>query len=134
MERSPASRLGIVSIDAEGNRRDHYFGELVAQSAGLSGAFAARGGRRGDVVMTLAGNRIEWLLSLLACWRMGAVALPCNTMLRRHDLEHRVAAANPKLCVGEEALLEEMPGGVPSMTMRAVAAVMDEDRPQETPA
>lgn len=134
MERSPASRLGIVSIDAEGRRNDHYFGELVAQSAGLSGAFAARGVRRGDVVMTLAGNRIEWVLTLLACWRMGAVALPCNTMLRRHDLDHRVAAADPKLCVGEEALLGEMPGGVPLMTMADVARVLDEDLPQETPA
>ena len=52
-------------------------------SAGLSGAFAARGVGRGDVVMTLVGNRVEWVLSLLACWRMGAVALPCNTQLRR---------------------------------------------------
>jgi acyl-coenzyme A synthetase/AMP-(fatty) acid ligase len=134
MERSPASRLGIVAIDAEGNRRDWHFGELIAKSAGLSGAFAACGVRRGDVVMTLLGNRIEWVLSLLACWRMGAVALPCNTMLRRHDLEHRVAAADPKLCVGEEALLAEMPDGVPLMTMADVAAVMDEDLPQETPA
>jgi acyl-coenzyme A synthetase/AMP-(fatty) acid ligase len=134
MERAPASRLGIVALDSEGHRRDWYFGELVAKSAGLSGAFAARGVRRGDVVMTLAGNRIEWVLSLLACWRMGAVALPCNTMLRRHDLEHRVAAADPKLCVGEEALLAEMPDGVPLMTMADVAAAMDEDRPQETPA
>ncbi|MFL5896908.1 MAG: acyl-CoA synthetase [Solirubrobacterales bacterium] len=134
MERSPASRLGIVAVDAEGNRRDWYFGELIARSAGLSGAFAARGVKRGDVVMTLVGNRIEWVLSLLACWRMGAVALPCSTMLRRHDLEHRVAAASPKLCVGEEALLGEMPGGVPLMTMADVGAVLDEDRPQETPA
>jgi acyl-coenzyme A synthetase/AMP-(fatty) acid ligase len=133
MERSPASRPGLVAIDAEGKRRDWYFGELVAKSAGVSGAFAARGVQRGDVVMTLVGNRIEWVLTLLACWRMGAVALPCSTMLRRHDLEHRVAAANPKLCVGEEALLAEMPGGVPLMTMAEVAAVMDEDRPQETP-
>jgi acetyl-CoA synthetase len=134
MERSPASRLGIVCLDAEANRRDWYFGELVAKSAGLSGAFAARGVERGDVVMTLVGNRIEWVLSLLACWRMGAVALPCNTMLRRHDLEHRVAAADPKLCVGEEGLLTEMPDGVPLMTMADIEAVMDEDRPQETPA
>ena len=134
LERSPASRLGIVSIDAEGARRDHYFGELVAQSAGLSGAFAARGVRRGDVVMTLVGNRIEWVLTLLACWRMGAVALPCSTMLRRHDLEHRVAAADPKLCVGEESLLAELPGGVQAMTMADVARVLDEDLPQETPA
>ena len=91
LERSPASRLGIVAIDAEGERRVWHFGELIACSAGLSGAFAARGVRRGDVVMTLVGNRIEWVLALLACWRMGAVALPCNTQLRRHDLELRVA-------------------------------------------
>ncbi|HEX8958204.1 MAG TPA: AMP-binding protein [Solirubrobacterales bacterium] len=134
MERSPASRLGIVAIDAEGRRRDWHFGELIARSAGLSGAFAARGVRRGDVVMTLVGNRIEWALSLLACWRMGAVALPCNTQLRRHDLELRVAAAAPRLCVGEEALLGELPGGVATMTVDEVAATLDEDRPQEAPA
>jgi len=134
MERSPASRLGIVAIDAEGNRRDWYFGELIAKSAGLSGAFAARGVKRGDVVMTLVGNRVEWVLSLLACWRMGAVALPCNTQLRRHDLELRVAGANPALCVGEEELLGELPDGVPAMTLGEIAGVLDEDRAQETPA
>jgi len=134
LERSPASRLGIVAVDGEGNRRDWYFGELIACSAGLSGAFAARGVRRGDVVMTLVGNRIEWVLTLLACWRMGAVALPCNTQLRRHDLEHRVRAASPALCVGEEGLLGELPEGVATMTMAEVAEVLDEDRPQETPA
>jgi acyl-coenzyme A synthetase/AMP-(fatty) acid ligase len=134
MERSPASRLGIVAVDAEGDRRDWYFGELIACSAGLSGAFAARGVKRGDVVMTLVGNRVEWVLTLLACWRMGAVALPCNTQLRRHDLEHRVAAANPKLCVGEEGLLAELPDGVATMDMGEIATVLDEDLPQETPA
>ena len=134
MERSPASRLGIVAVDAEGNRRDWYFGELIACSAGLSGAFAARGVKRGDVVMTLLGNRIEWALTLLACWRMGAVALPCSPQLRRHDLELRVDAAAPALCVAEEDLLGELPDGVPAMTLDAVAASLDEDRPQETPA
>jgi acyl-coenzyme A synthetase/AMP-(fatty) acid ligase len=134
MERSPASRLGIVAIDAEGNRRDWYFGELIACSAGLSGAFAARGVVRGDVVMTLAGNRIEWVLAMLACWRMGAVALPCNPQLRGPDLEYRVESASPRLCLGEEALLANLPAGVPTMDMAEVAAVLDEDRPQETPA
>jgi len=84
--------------------------------------------------MTLVGNRIEWVLSLLACWRMGAVALPCNTQLRRHDLAVRVGAANPALCVGEDALLAELPDGVVTMTMGEVAAVLDEDLPQDTPA
>jgi acyl-coenzyme A synthetase/AMP-(fatty) acid ligase len=134
MERSPASTLGIVAIDARGNRRDWYFGELIARSAGLSGAMVARGVERGDVVMTLAGSRIEWVLALLACFRMGAVALPCNPQLRRKDLEVRVRAANPKLCIGEESLFGELPDGVPAMTLAEVADALDEDRPQETPA
>lgn len=134
MERSPASRLGIVAVDAAGARRDWHFGELIARSGSLSGAFAARGVRRGDVVMTLVGNRIEWALSLLACWRMGAVALPCNPQLRRHDMELRASAAAPALCVVEEDLLDEIPDEVAAMTLAEVAETLDEDRPQETPA
>jgi acetyl-CoA synthetase len=133
LERFPSSRPALVTIDREGERRVWAFGELIARSAGLSGAFAARGVGRGDVVMTLVGNRVEWVLTMLACWRMGAVALPCNTMLRRADLEHRAAAAAPVLCVGEEDLLGELPGGVPGMTMDDVARVMDEESPQEAP-
>src|SRR6476646_10757095 len=109
LERFPASKPGILALDREGGRRVWHMGELIARSAGLSGAFAARGVGRGDVVMTLVGNRVEWVLSLLACWRMGAAALPCSTQMRGHDLEHRVGAARPKLCVGEEALLAELP-------------------------
>jgi acetyl-CoA synthetase len=133
MERSAASRLGIVAIDAEGNRREWHFGELIARSAGLSGAMAARGIGRGDVVMTLVGSRIEWVLAMLACFRMGAIAMPCNPQLRHKDLEVRVTAADPRLCIGEEPLLGELPGGVPAMTMAEVADALDEDRPQETP-
>jgi len=134
MESAPASTLGIVAIDASGNRREWHYGELIARSAGLSGAMAARGVGHGDAVMTLVGSRIEWVLAMLACFRMGAVALPCNPQLRRKDLELRVAAADPKLCIGEEELLAELPDGVPAMTMEDVAEALDEDRPQETPA
>jgi acyl-coenzyme A synthetase/AMP-(fatty) acid ligase len=133
LERAPASTLGIVAVDAWGNRREWHFGELIARSAGLSGAMAARGVERGDAVMTLAGSRIEWVLAMLACFRMGAVAMPCNPQLRRKDLEVRVRGANPKLCIGEEDLLGEVPG-VPTMTMAEIADALDEDRPQETPA
>jgi acetyl-CoA synthetase len=84
--------------------------------------------------MTLVGNRVEWVLAMLACWRMGAVPLPCNTQLRKRDLALRAQVANPVLCVGEERLLGELPDGIPCMTMSEVALVLDEDRPQETPA
>src|SRR5215207_1689418 len=117
MEAAPASTLGIVAIDAEGIGREWYYGELIARSAGLSGAMAARGVERGDIVMTLVASRVEWVLAMLACFRMGAVAMPCTPQLRRHDLELRVDGGDPKLCIGENELLVELPDGVPSMTL-----------------
>ena len=96
LERFPASRPALLAISRDGERRVWHFGELIAMSAGLSGALAARGVGRGDVVMTLIGNRVEWVLTMLACWRMGAVALPCNTQLRRKDLELRAAVDRPR--------------------------------------
>ena len=133
LERFPASKPALLAIDAEQNRRVWHFGELIAMSAGVSGALAARGVRRGDVVMTLVGNRIEWVLTLLAAWRMGAVALPMSTQLRPGDLAHRVSVSNPSICVGEEELLGSMPDGVERMTMAEMSKVLDEDRPQATP-
>src|SRR5919108_5506748 len=133
LERFPAARPALVTISADGERRVWGFGELIARSSGLAGALAARGVGRGDVVMTLVGNRVEWVLAMLACWRMGAIALPCNTQLRRGDLELRAGSSNPALCVGEEDLLGELPDGVPVLTMADVARIMDEERPQEPP-
>jgi acetyl-CoA synthetase len=133
MEPFPASKLLLVALDAAGDRHEWHCGELIARSAGLSGAIASRGVRRGDAVMTLAGSRVEWVIAMLACFRMGAVAMPCNPQLRRKDLELRVAAANPALAIGEEPQLEELPEGIPYMTMEDVVEALDEDRPQETP-
>jgi acetyl-CoA synthetase len=133
LERFPASKPALVAIDAEGGRETWHFGELAARTAGLSGALATRGVGREDVVMTLIGNRPEWVLSMLACFRIGAIAMPCNVQLRRADLGHRVTAAAPKLAIGDEAYLGELPDGVPSMTLAEIADVLDEDLPQEAP-
>jgi acyl-coenzyme A synthetase/AMP-(fatty) acid ligase len=133
LERFPAARPALVEITAQDERRVWHFGELVAMSAGLSGAMAARGVHREDVVMTLVGNRLEWVLAMLACWRMGAIALPCNTQLRRQDLELRVAAANPVLVIGEPEALSEMPTGIETLTIAEVEAAIDEDLAGEMP-
>ena len=130
----PAARPALVAVSEEGDRRVWGFGELAARSAGLAGALLARGVGRGDVVMTLIGNRPEWVLGMLACFRVGAVALPCNTQLRRADLAHRVAVANPAIVLGEERFLGEMPDGVPYMTLSEIGEILDEERPQAPPA
>lgn len=134
VERFPFSQEAVIEIDLEGRRHVHHFSELFARSLGLSGAMLSQGVRRGDVVLTLVGNRVEWVIAMLACFRMGAVALPVNTQLRRKDLAHRVAVANPKLAIGEAALLEQLPAGIPYFDLDDLERIFDEDLPQETPS
>ena len=52
--------------------------------------------------MTVIGNRPEWVDALLACWRIGAVALPCTEQLRPADLRARMDAAEPALVIADE--------------------------------
>ena len=52
--------------------------------------------------MTLIGNRPEWVMTMCACMRIGAVALPCTEQLRAKDLRLRIAVARPSLIVADE--------------------------------
>ncbi len=99
---APPQRVALVERTAAGGRREHRFGELGARAAALAGSMARHGVGRGDVVLTVVGSRVEWVESLLACFRVGAVALPCNEQLRAEDLRWRLTAAAPALVVADE--------------------------------
>jgi len=105
---APADSLALISLSAEGERREWSFGEIADCAARLSGRLAELGVIKGDTVMTLVGNRPEWVISMVAIWRMGAVALPCSEMLRGKDLELRIAATDPALIICDERNLPEL--------------------------
>ncbi len=92
-------RTALVAVSAGGARQEVEFGELSERAGRLAGAFRAQGVGRGDVVMTLIGNRPEWVTALLACFRIGAVALPCTLQLRPADLRQRMDAVEPALVI-----------------------------------
>jgi acyl-coenzyme A synthetase/AMP-(fatty) acid ligase len=79
------ARTALVAVSRDGERREVDFGEVSDRAARLAGTLAARGVRKGDVVMTVVGNRPEWAYAMLACWRLGAVAQPCAEQLRPAD-------------------------------------------------
>ena len=97
----PGARA-LVALDRQGRRSELTFGEVADRSARLAGTLAAHGVGRGDVVMTVIGNRPEWVLALVACFRIGAVALPCNEQLRAKDIAARLALAPPALVLADQ--------------------------------
>jgi acetyl-CoA synthetase len=105
------SRLALVAIGSEGERREIPFGEVADRSARMAGALAAAGVRSGDVVMTVVGNRPEWAYAMLACWRLGAVAQPCAEQLRPADLRARIEKVDPAAVVADERDLDLVTAG-----------------------
>ncbi|HEX8084500.1 MAG TPA: AMP-binding protein [Solirubrobacteraceae bacterium] len=105
-------RLALVELARDGTRREWVFGEVAERAARLAGTLAERGVARGDVVMTVIGNRPEWVLAMVACFRIGAVVMPCTEQLRAKDLALRIAATRPKVIVADARNREEVEGAV----------------------
>jgi acetyl-CoA synthetase len=106
-------RLALVELARDGARREWRFGEVAERSARLAGTLAAAGVGRGDVVMTLIGNRPEWVFAMVACFRIGAVALPCTEQLRAGDLRLRLEAARPRVVLADERNAGELAAARP---------------------
>ncbi len=106
----PRDRIALIELTRDDRRREWTFAEITDRSARLAGALHRHNVKRGNVVMTLIGNRPEWVLTMVACFRIGAVVLPCNEQLRAKDLRHRIDAANPKLIVADERNTAELGG------------------------
>src|SRR3954463_5589485 len=114
------SRLALVEIARDGARREWTFGDLAAAAGAMAGALRRSGVRRGDVVLTLIGNRPEWVLTMVACFRIGAVVLPCTEQLRANDLRLRLRIAQPAAIVCDERNRAELDAAGPACPVLTV--------------
>jgi acetyl-CoA synthetase len=100
--------LALLELARDGARREWTFAETERASARAAAALRGRGAGRGDVVMTLIGNRPEWVVKMLASLRIGAVVLPCTEQLRAKDLRLRLDVVRPTLVVADERNRSEL--------------------------
>jgi acetyl-CoA synthetase len=101
-DRHPAASLAMIVENADGTVRNWTFGELARASARLANALEARGVAKGDRVGVFLSQSAELAIGHLACYRMGAIALPLFTLFGEEAVEYR--AANAGAC----ALLTDM--------------------------
>jgi acyl-coenzyme A synthetase/AMP-(fatty) acid ligase len=130
VEAAPPGRRALVELARDGGRREWTFGEVASRAGALAGRLGALGARRGEVVLTLLGNRPEWVLTMVACFRQGFAVLPCTEQLRAKDLRLRLDVAQPALVVADErnaAVLET--AGWPGPTLWAPWGELEERAP-----
>ena len=110
---APPDALALVELTRDGGRREHSFGDVTLASAAMAASLDSVGVRRGDVVLTLVGNRLEWVCAMVACLRAGYVVLPCTEQLRANDLVQRIALTRPAAIVCDERNRAELEAASP---------------------
>src|SRR5438552_13740798 len=60
------------------------FGLAVNRAASM---LASHGIGKGDVVSLLMPNGAEYIIGYFACWKLGALAGPVNSLLKEHEIE-----------------------------------------------
>jgi acyl-coenzyme A synthetase/AMP-(fatty) acid ligase len=120
VDAAPGDRRALLEIGRDGRTKEWSFGEVADRSARLAQTLIEHDVVKGDVVMTLIGNRPEWVLAMVACFRIGAVALPCNEQLRAHDISLRLTAARPRLILADERNASELERAGPACTVLTI--------------
>ena len=88
----------------------YYFGTAVtgaavdADSDALAAALAARGLRRGDRLALFLQNVPQFVIALLAAWKLGAIAVPVNPMLKERELRYVLADSGARAVISLQDL------------------------------
>jgi acyl-coenzyme A synthetase/AMP-(fatty) acid ligase len=101
VEAADAEALVLIELDRAGGRREHRFGAVAQAARTMAAELHRHGVRRGDVVLTLAGNQPDWVVAMVACFRQGFVVLPCTEQLRAKDLRLRLDVTAPAAVVAD---------------------------------
>jgi acyl-coenzyme A synthetase/AMP-(fatty) acid ligase len=122
VEAQDPAKPALIELARDGTRRVWTFGDVVHATHALQERLAGLGVGRGDVVLTLVGNRPEWVVAMLACFRAGALVLPCNEQLRAKDLRLRLAVTAPAAIVVDERNGAELAAAEPDCPAVVVPA------------
>jgi long-chain acyl-CoA synthetase len=83
------------------------FREVDEAVDALSCALQAQGLRSGDRVAIQLQNDPQWLVTMLAAWRCGAVPVAVSAMLRGSELRHHLVDSGAAVLVCQDRLFDE---------------------------
>jgi len=83
-------RLALICVDDEGAEKHWTYDAISKASARLANLLVDQGLKRGDHIIVMLPRIAEWQIAMTAVLRLGAVPVPCITMLTEKDVDFRV--------------------------------------------
>ncbi len=110
-------RLALITVDGDGQEQRLTYAEIAAAASRLANLLTQRGLTQGDRLIVMLPRIAEWQIAMVAATRMGAVPIPCITMLTASDLAYRVEHSGSVgvICPAEESAKFD---GLDALTVR----------------
>lgn len=105
--RNDSDRLAIRWFNADGDRQELSYQELIEKTNQSAQALLKLGLQKGDKLMIILPRIPEAYITYLACLRAGIVAIPCSEMLRQKDLLYRMEHSGAKGIVAHYKATDE---------------------------
>ena len=83
-------RIALIWVNDAGEERRFTYADMRDQTNRLANCLTAKGVKKGDRVLVMLPRIPEWQIALVACHKIGAVPIPCVTMLTRKDIDYRL--------------------------------------------
>lgn len=99
VERTPSKNLRRVRTWKEFNEETNKVAHYLQKELGV---------QKGDYIMHLQMNSIEWIVTFHAILRLGAVALPLNFRFASADIKYAADACQPKVLIMGEGFLAKV--------------------------
>ncbi len=101
-------RPALFYEDDEGHAEQYTFGQVGALSRRFANALGALGVGRGDVVAIHLPQRPETAIAHIACYRLGAIALPISRLFGPDALLYRLTNSAAKVLMLEPESIEKI--------------------------
>ena len=107
-------RRAMLWTNEEGEEITFTFGDIKRYSDKTANMLASLGVGKGDVVMLVLKRHYQFWFSILACHKLGAIAVPASNQLQKKDFVYRFNAATVKaiICTSDD--------GIPAHVMAAL--------------
>ncbi len=101
-------RLALTYLQSDGSIKNYSYGQLSRASSRLANALAAHGLKRGDRCAVLLPQTPETILTHLACYKLGAIAVPLFTLFGEDGLQFRLGNSGAMALVTDGASLPKI--------------------------
>ena len=102
------ARFALYWEDESGATAAFTYWDLEQAANRLSNALSALGVLRGERVAILLPQRMETVVAYLACFQMGAIAVPLSHLFGPDALEHRLADSGAKVAIADPDTLPNL--------------------------